>query len=374
MFRRSVVGIVMILWWILVLYIGHDLILAFTIIIQLLGWKEVINVRYDLNKEKNLPYFRTCSWGILFASMSYVYAKPFLYYFKPALPEYVYKTGLRFARPFSYTLYVCVLLAFILSLKRDTLKYQFTQLTWTLMTTLLVIGQSHFVVHNILGGLIWAVLPHSLIICNDIMAYFWGVAFGKKFIPYSLTPLSPNKTWEGFLGAMVSTLVFGFFLAPYITTSDWIVCPKTSFHSIVMGCDWNPVFLPTDYTLPLFLQNSFGFETTINLLPIQIHALFFALFASVIAPFGGFLASGMKRAYGLDDFSDIFPGHGGLFDRLDCHLLMVTFTYIYVTTFISQAPLTVTGVTSMLYTLSTSEQVVILETLCKNLGYVCTFQ
>jgi len=52
--------------------------------------------------------------------------------------------------------------------------------------------------------------PAWLIICNDTMAYFSGLAFGRKFIDRPLTPLSPNKTWEGFVGALLCTLAFAF--------------------------------------------------------------------------------------------------------------------------------------------------------------------
>ena len=51
----------------------------------------------------------------------------------------------------------------------------------------------------------------------------------------------------------------------------------------------------------------------LTLLPIQLHALALGLFASVVAPFGGFFASGIKRAYGLNDFAALIPGHGGVF-------------------------------------------------------------
>ena len=46
-----------------------------------------------------------------------------------------------------------------------------------------------------------------MVIINDIAAYFWGVAFGRKIIKAKLTTLSPNKTWEGFLGALLTTVL-----------------------------------------------------------------------------------------------------------------------------------------------------------------------
>ena len=58
------------------------------------------------------------------------------------------------------------------------------------------------------------------------------------------------------------------------------------------------------------------------------------MFASIVAPFGGFFASAIKRAYHKKDFDSLFPGHGGLMDRMDCQLIMLTFTYVHYNTFI----------------------------------------
>jgi phosphatidate cytidylyltransferase len=69
-------------------------------------------------------------------------------------------------------------------------------------------------------------------------------------------------------------------------------------------------------------------------LPIQLHGLVFGLFASLVAPFGGFFASAIKRAYGKKDFDSFMPGHGGMMDRMDCQLIMIMFTSFYLSTFI----------------------------------------
>ena len=66
-------------------------------------------------------------------------------------------------------------------------------------------ASSHFVVNNILEGMIWFFVPASLVICNDIFAYIWGVTLGRT----PLIKLSPKKTVEGFLGAFFSTVIFG---------------------------------------------------------------------------------------------------------------------------------------------------------------------
>jgi phosphatidate cytidylyltransferase len=57
--------------------------------------------------------------------------------------------------------------------------------------------------------MIWFWVPASLVICNDIFAYIWGVTTGRT----PLLALSPKKTVEGFVGAIFSTLIFGFFVS-----------------------------------------------------------------------------------------------------------------------------------------------------------------
>lgn len=120
---------------------------------------------------------------------------------------------------------------FVANLKKHHYKFQFTQLSWTHMTLLIVVFQSHFIINNIFEGLIWYistfnsnerkefiltgcllirfVLPVSLVICNDIFAYICGFFWGRT----PLIKLSPKKTWEGFVGALICTIIFGFFVS-----------------------------------------------------------------------------------------------------------------------------------------------------------------
>lgn len=50
----------------------------------------------------------------------------------------------------------------------------------------------------------------------------------------------------------------------------------------------------------------------------HLHLLVMAIFASLVGPFGGFFASGFKRAFNIKDFGHSIPGHGGMTDRMDC--------------------------------------------------------
>lgn len=82
---------------------------------------------------------------------------------------------------------------------------QFSLFAWTHIALLIVVTQSYLIIKNIFEGLIWFIVPVSMIICNDIMAYVFGFFFGKT----PLIKLSPKKTWEGFVGGGISTVAFG---------------------------------------------------------------------------------------------------------------------------------------------------------------------
>jgi len=105
--------------------------------------------------------------------------------------------------------------------------------------------------------------------------------FGRtKLIP----TISPSKTVEGFVGSAGATFAVG---------------------SMIPGL--------------------FGLVTPADLK----FALYTNLFVSTIAPFGGFLASAVKRSWGVKDFGSFMPGHGGVLDRLDCQLVAMGFVTAY---------------------------------------------
>lgn len=121
-----------------------------------------------------------------------------------------------------------------------------------------------------------------LIWCNDTFAYVFGKLFGKhKLFPR----ISPNKTWEGFLGGVVSTLV-----ASYIFQ---IFFP------------WMP------------------FEGWLGL----------ALVVLVFGTMGDLFESALKRSYGMKDSGKFMPGHGGILDRIDSLLFALPMAYFYLRIF-----------------------------------------
>lgn len=116
-------------------------------------------------------------------------------------------------------LYMFGFMAFVSGLKRENLKHQFGLFCWVHMSLLLIVYSSHFMVNNILEGLIWFFIPASLVICNDVFAYVCGMLFGRT----PLISLSPKKTVEGFVGALVVTEIFAYFWATLFQRFDYMV-------------------------------------------------------------------------------------------------------------------------------------------------------
>ena len=91
-------------------------------------------------------------------------------------------------------------------------------------------------------------------------------------------------------------------------------------------------------------------------------------FASLIAPFGGFFASGLKRTFNVKDFGDSIPGHGGMTDRMDCQFIMGLFSFMYYQSFIAMNKASVGSVLELaIQGLTSDEQVEVVRSLSKHL-------
>jgi len=157
-------------------------------------------------------------------------------------------------------------------------------------------------VHNwayFLLGQVWIALPFSLlnfivyfnnyqpllilsifilVWMNDTGAYLIGITLGKhKMIPR----VSPHKSWEGFAGGILVTLLTGYLLSLWLYQLD----------------------------LPQWL--------------------FMSLIVSIFATFGDLLESLWKRTFQIKDSGNAIPGHGGFLDRFDSLLMVVPAVLIY---------------------------------------------
>lgn len=180
-----------------------------------------------------------------------------------------------------------------------------------------------------LHGAYWAWMGAGAVICNDISGYVVGKIWGKT----PLLRISPRKTVEGFIGAVIVTyIVMGLkTLFPYYLPG--MLCPDktmylnpvTNIRNLQESCELSEHFLAPKYTklqslLPILsLVKGMG-QIEIKYNNLLVHTMIYATFASFIAPFGGLLASAVKRAMNIKDFGTTFSKHGGFLDRFDCQV------------------------------------------------------
>ena len=125
-------------------------------------------------------------------------------------------------------------------------------------------------------------------LAGDMMALYIGRKFGKR----KLCPaVSPKKTVEGSIGGLVGSM-----------TAALVI-----------------------FLLSLWLCN----EATRNYLPRWWMYLALGLLGGFAGQIGDLFASLVKRHCNLKDYSNIFPGHGGMLDRLDSVLFMAVLMYCY---------------------------------------------
>ncbi|KAE9606371.1 putative phosphatidate cytidylyltransferase [Lupinus albus] len=356
-----------------IIYLGHLYIWAMVVIIQIFMASELFNLLRRATQDKRLPRFKPLNWHFFFTAMLYVYGRILSQQLVNTVTsdKFFYRLVsnlIKYQMVICYFLYIAGFVWFILSLRKRYYKYQFGQYAWTHMILIVVFTQSAFTVANIFEGIFWKegtlcsgfesfmlivsfffsfqnstwkrtgkeiildilfLFPASLIAMNDVAAYFFGFFFGRT----PLIKLSPKKTWEGFIGASVATMIAAFTFANYLGRFQWLTCPRKDLSTGWLQCDPGPIFKPEYIPLPGLLSNLLPWKE-IAVLPVQWHALWLGLFASIIAPFGGFFASGFKRAFKIKDFGDSIPGHGGFTDRMDCQMVMAVFVYIYHQSFV----------------------------------------
>ncbi|CAH0393655.1 unnamed protein product [Bemisia tabaci] len=321
----------------LTIYGGPLALMVITLIVQVKCFEEIINIGYTVYRIHGLPWFRSLSWYFLITSNYFFYGESLVDYFGVLISRTDYlRVLVTYHRFFSFCLYCIGFVWFVLSLVHKYYMKQFSLFAWTHVALLIVVTQSYLIIQNIFEGLIWFIVPVSMIVINDIWAYVFGFFFGRT----PLIKLSPKKTWEGFIGGGVSTVVFGCFLSYLLCQYQYFICPieySEKLGRMTMDCEPSPLFRPQEYMLPESVSpvlRLFGFKKSIHMYPFVLHSLSLSLFSSVIGPFGGFFASGFKRAFKIKDFGDVIPGHGGIMDRFDCQYLMATFVNVYISSFI----------------------------------------
>jgi phosphatidate cytidylyltransferase len=136
-------------------------------------------------------------------------------------------------------------------------------------------------------GLWWLLIVLPTIWLADMAAYFIGIRFGK----HRLSPrLSPKKSWEGYWAGVI----FGTLSAVGLT----------------------------------FIWHTFGGPAV-----AWWQAIALGLILSTLTTLGDLGESMIKRQAGVKDSSNIFPGHGGVLDRIDSWLWGAALGYLIITWF-----------------------------------------
>ena len=323
---RGLWSVIMIFLFALILLMGHFYCALLVLFIILCIYHELLEIPKFKQHSANIPYHYHLSWcffitGTYFLFITFIKPK-IIHLTKYTLIYYI----LHYHNFICIVLYISCFLLFIKSLKKGYYRYQFRHFAYLHIIILIFGVCSSVIISNIFNGLFWFLIPASLVIINDIMAYVWGRMFGK----HQLTLLSPKKTIEGFIGALFSTVIWCYFISETMVKYDALLCPVdtvslTPFNMFNMKCDGNEL-------RKVYTYNIAG--VNVELRAIQFHMFFFGLFASLVAPFGGLFASGFKRAVKIKDFANTIPGHGGFTDRMDCQILMGLFTFVWVSQFV----------------------------------------
>jgi len=331
-----------------VLYYGPTACVLTVLFIQLNSFHEIISIGYRIYKLYELPRFRSLSWYFLVCINYYFYGEliqdhlvnlPLFRRESPVLSFILNKHGF-----ITYFMFLMGFLGFVLSLRKNYYAKQFFFFGWTIVSLLFVVAVSHLFISNLMHGMVWVIMPSALVTVNDSMAYICGFFWPWKKTP--LIALSPKKTWEGFLGGAFFTLLVGWFLSAWIAQQEYYICPvevnQDFFFTVRENCVPDDIYkvqeiaeVPTIFGSSI-LKTILG-RQVIKMRWFQVHSCAIALFASILGPFGGFFASGLKRGFKIKDFGDSIPGHGGFLDRFDCHYMVGTFTCVYLATFVNVA-------------------------------------
>lgn len=148
------------------------------------------------------------------------------------------------------------------------------------------------------NGLRFIIYMILITICTDIFALVFGMNFGKhKMCP----TISPKKTWEGAIGGTVVAVIVGSLFAIFYQYFG---------HYFVVGADVKPI---------RFFEGVFDAEK-MKTVGLVFFIIFLSIMISISSQIGDLICSKFKRTYGIKDFSQVFPGHGGVLDRFDSTL------------------------------------------------------
>ena len=137
---------------------------------------------------------------------------------------------------------------------------------------------------------------------TDVFAYVFGMLFGKHKM---IERISPKKTWEGAIGGTIMASV---------TAALFAYLFGDLFAGMIKDVD------PGENLFVIFSK-----VNEISPIGQLLIILLVTFIASIVSQIGDLVASKLKRTYGIKDFGNIFPGHGGFLDRFDSAILCSMF-------------------------------------------------
>ncbi len=159
--------------------------------------------------------------------------------------------------------------------------FVYVAIPFSLLNIILFNGNGEYYGNILLGMLI-------ILWCTDVGAYCAGSTLGQKFGGKLFPSISPKKSWIGFWGGMLASIIGG---------------------------------------IILFYCNIFPFS--------MLHTILISIIICIFAVFGDLVESQLKRNFGVKDSGSIMPGHGGMLDRFDGALLAFPMAVIYIILFVN---------------------------------------
>ena len=189
------------------------------------------------------------------------------------------------------------LMIFVINLRRENYRYQIEFFGLTHLAMININFQIMLQISNLYNGMVWLVFPAVMVIGNDIFAYIFGKLFGRT----PLIEISPNKTWEGFIGGQFGTFCLSLFLANWFEMPHmkFMLCPQDSFTLMPFSQVWDCELSYIYEVRPIYIPLLSYFAGNVDISEFKVHCGVLAIFAALVAPFGGFFASGIKRAFKL---------------------------------------------------------------------------
>ena len=201
----------------------------------------------------------------------------FIFFILINLNEDYFKYFLIFAGIFCFGEWVLTNVVFLK--KNDSSFKSYFILLFGFIYFLLIFPSSAFYLRFEIG-LHFFILILLICIFSDVGGYVFGKTIGGK----KLTKISPNKTISGSIGSFIFSI------------------------------------------FPIIFIYLFNFET--SLLKLNFTNILFSLFVSLICQLGDLFFSYFKRLNNKKNYSNLFPGHGGLLDRIDGLIIVIPVIYL----------------------------------------------